>query len=1716
MKTNITMIRCDGRNLRRQSVVGLLLLTLLAANPFQASGQGVIDTSSTTGANLDSLFLPPTNTVTVNSGVTIDNTTSGNYAVSGSSQPWFLTNSATASLLGNVNGVNFGAGSVVNAGTITGAGSDGVYINDGNVENQTDGIISGGSVGVYVGDTGFVSNAGTITGTNRDGIYIENDGYVDNQQTGIITGSLNGTHINFPGWVTNAGSITGLGNDGINVWSGYVTNTATGTITGANDGVHMLFGSGTVDNAGTITGNNNDGILLSGEGSVDNLTTNAVIAGNNNGVEITGGVGTVDNAGTIIGTNNYGVSLTSGGSVNNQRGGSISGGSQGVYIAGGSVDNAGSIVGNNDGVIGSANVNNQTGGTITGLNWNGVELYGGNVTNMSGGAIMGHLYGVDLIFSGIVDNAGTITANSYAGVHLGSGGSVNNLTTNALIAGSVNGVDIVGGAGTVDNAGTITGTNYAGVYISPGSGVTNSVNNQAGGTIQGGRYGVQLYGASTVDNAGTITGNNDDGVYIDSAGSGVTDIVNNQSGGIITGGRYGVEIFGDTGSVENRGTISGENGDGVRLSNGGMVDNHWSGLIAGNNNGVYITGDTGTVINRGTIIGTNHTGVDLQQGGSVDNHWNGIIVGGGYGVEISGGAGYVTNRGTISGENNNGVRLWNGGTVENHWSGIIGGNNDGVKITGDDGTVINNGLIVGTNANGVYFRHGSSVENESDGTIQGGQYGIFSDGLNGSIVNAGMIIGINTNGIYFSDSESFATVENQENATIRGGQYGIYLEGDGTVVNAGTITGLSEDGIYIEDQLNNPDWVYNQEGGIIQGANNGVYIDYPGAVTNAGTISGANGDGVRIDNGDEGSSAVVNRNGGNIAGNENGVEINSGPGLVKNGGLIVGTNRDGVYMDSGGSVINHRSGSIVGGAGAGGDGDSETIAPAISVSGGYGVEITGDSGYVRNRGSITGDHAGVRYDSGGTVDNRRHGYIYGNHYGIEISGPSDEAYVNNSGEIWGENHDGVRLYDGGTVNNYRHGSIEGGYRGVHISGGTGIIYNAGTITGDSGLAIQLDDYSGNTVTLDTHSQVNGNILGGDNDDAAYLWGRGQYGDYIYGFSDFATLTVQADSARWNQQQRSWDLTGTNSFSSRADVQSGLLRINGVLNTPLLVVHNSWAGGSLGSPILTNSSILASDTSGLGGSGVINGAVNAQGYISPGNSIGTLTINGSLTSSGNYYAEVTNSGASDRILVTGQAAINGGYVIVEPTHPTFNTNSGNAGFYAVQTTFTIVTGTNVTGAGYVGSTVVTNNLPQSALFPLSGSSLLYDLNNVYLVLNRTPFTSVAQTFNQNSVAGALDGVGVAGLSPTMANLVNQFYGLPTSSAAQAALDSMSGEIHGTLGMLDVQQQGVFNNTIAQRTGRISAGGKSGEFATSWKPVQLASAGSTLPPMQQAQVNQPLDMWVQGIGSFGDLDGDGNAQGGNYTIGGLGGGLDYRVTPELLLGLGLGYSHDNADVGGPGANGTVDAYQVAGYGGYVKGPWHLDGILSYGCLQTDTKRFINVGTIHQQANGSYDGGVFALSTEGGYAFQFDWLTVEPTLGLNYAHLWQDSFNESGAAADGHNYGLNVNSVSMDSVRSVLGVRLAAQFGEQDSVQFLPAVHALWEHEFVDRYADVNESFIGGSGAFDVRGVELGADTAVLGGGLTVAFNKSVQAFVNYDANLNSQLSSSTISGGLSITW
>src|SRR5690606_7683795 len=121
---------------------------------------------------------------------------------------------------------------------------------------------------------------------------------------------------------------------------------------------------------------------------------------------------------------------------------------------------------------------------------------------------------------------------------------------------------------------------------------------------------------------------------------------------------------------------------------------------------------------------------------------------------------------------------------------------------------------------------------------------------------------------------------------------------------------------------------------------------------------------------------------------------------------------------------------------------------------------------------------------------------------------------------------------------------------------------------------------------------------------------------------------------------------------------------------------------------------------LGGSGQVGTVLVSGGTFAPGNSIGTITVDGDVdfTGGGVYEVEVNAAGDSDLIDATGTATLTGGSVLVVP----------EAGSYNVSTDYTILTA----GGGLIG-TFDTISSTLAFLDP----TLSYDGSNVFLNLAR---------------------------------------------------------------------------------------------------------------------------------------------------------------------------------------------------------------------------------------------------------------------------------------------------------------------------------------------------------------------------------------------------------------
>ncbi|MBP6706972.1 MAG: autotransporter outer membrane beta-barrel domain-containing protein, partial [Achromobacter sp.] len=320
------------------------------------------------------------------------------------------------------------------------------------------------------------------------------------------------------------------------------------------------------------------------------------------------------------------------------------------------------------------------------------------------------------------------------------------------------------------------------------------------------------------------------------------------------------------------------------------------------------------------------------------------------------------------------------------------------------------------------------------------------------------------------------------------------------------------------------------------------------------------------------------------------------------------------------------------------------------------------------------------------------------------------------------------------------------------------------------------------------------------------------------------------------------------------------------------------------------SVSVQDGARLGGHGTVgSGAgsvvtVEPGGMLAPGNSIGTLTVNGDLVVArgARYEVEVDPaSTASDLTRVTGKATLNGGSVALV----------GNAGSYALRSTYTILTADQGLSGAFEGV---------ASRYAFLDPTLSYDANNAYLNLarNDVSFVDAARTRNQVAVARAIERIGVNAANPVYDAVVQ----LPTAAAARGAFDQLSGEILASARTALIEDSRHVREAATDRL-RAAWGGAGASTASMTLHGRQAGAAGDGPEGKAA--------WSRGFGAWGRTGGDGNAARLNHSTGGFLLGTDARLSQHWRAGALAGYSRTRFDAGN--ASGSSDNFHLGLYGG-----------------------------------------------------------------------------------------------------------------------------------------------------------------------------------------------------------
>jgi hypothetical protein len=326
--------------------------------------------------------------------------------------------------------------------------------------------------------------------------------------------------------------------------------------------------------------------------------------------------GVVNNWGTIqsittTGSSSDGVDAqtNSGITINNYASGLIDGARHG--ITGGAADSSTSF---------TMLVNNSAGGIIRGNNGSGLNLDGFNakqvVTITNGGLIVGNGVtgdgdGVDVDGVVYLINTGTIRSlNAYSPVASGLAYS--------------EGISV--GGGTITNSGTIEGLVASGNTNALGRGISLVGNDITTGALAGTREGLYANAIVTNQAGGLIRGQNDSAIVAYGAASGFTVTINNAAGGSIQGGSStaaAIVTGADNASVYNSGLIDGaSSGKAIEMGSGNnhveitggsaSVLGDINGGVGGSNSMLLSPGAGNTFIYAGAI--SNFASVEIQSG----------------------------------------------------------------------------------------------------------------------------------------------------------------------------------------------------------------------------------------------------------------------------------------------------------------------------------------------------------------------------------------------------------------------------------------------------------------------------------------------------------------------------------------------------------------------------------------------------------------------------------------------------------------------------------------------------------------------------------------------------------------------------------------------------------------------------------------------------------------------------------------------------------------------------------------------------------------------------------------------------------------------------------------------------------------------------------------------------------------------------------------------
>ncbi len=532
---------------------------------------------------------------------------------------------------------------------------------------------------------------------------------------------------------------------------------------------------------------------------------------------------------------------------------------------------------------------------------------------------------------------------------------------------------------------------------------------------------------------------------------------------------------------------------------------------------------------------------------------------------------------------------------------------------------------------------------------------------------------------------------------------------------------------------------------------------------------------------------------------------------------------------------------------------------------------------------------------------------------------------------------------------------------------------------------------------------------------------------------------------------------------------------------------------------------------LSGTGAITasrGLYNTGGTVSPGNSVGTLTINGNYNqlSQGALLIEIASTTSRDLLQINGAANLGGrlqtlwtgGYT------PALNTYFG---------TFLTATG----GVSGRFDKVYTNITPTIVFQPKYNIA-----DQLYFVVERDYINdSLILTRNQRSVGTMLNAVanGPLGMTGDLNTVLTTIDSLPNGLLVSTALEQLIPKAETAISGMAFSGSTFQSGNIANRLSELRAGARGVSFAGFRyddgepdrgfyrPPIMLAANNPVAADVQPALPDDRWGMFVRGNAIIGDQRGNSERLGYNFTNTGVTMGMDYRFSGNAIAGIMLGVNKAQAKLDDAGSRVKMDGVSIGAYGTYSRNGFFLDGQLNYGLNRYDNSRKIVFSGIDRTAASEPRGDLFSAYGGTGFDLQLGRWIITPSASLQYTRLSVGDYTETGADS----LNLRVDDQSTNSLQGNVGAKLAYMW-ETNIARVMPNIHVSYGHEFSNNSRAVVAQLARVGIPFSVQTASPEQNLMMAGAGLMGDFKNGMFLYLNYDAQIgqNSYLAHSIYAG------